>query len=90
MRAEGEKSVAQIQAKRMVDVAVIERQIAELTAERTRQLGKADATVTQMANEAKADRLKQNVDAIGGADAYANFQFANNLPADFKKMGSGG
>ena len=84
VRAEGEKKVAQIQAQRMVDVAALEKQIAEFTAARTRELGKADASVAQLANEAEADRLKQNVDAIGGADAFANFQFANNLPADFK------
>jgi len=84
VRAEGEKKVAEIQGQRTVDVAVIEKQIAELTAARTRELGKADATVAQLTNEAEADRLKQNVDAIGGADSYAHFQFAQNLPADFK------
>ena len=84
VRAEGEKKVAEIQAQRMVEVAVIERQIAELTAERTRQLGKAEAAVSQLTNEAEADRLKQNVDAIGGAEAYAQFQFANNLSKEFK------
>lgn len=84
VQANGEKKVAEIQAQRMVEVAVLEKQIAELTAERTRQLGRADAAVSQLANEAEADRLKQNVDAIGGPEAYANFQFASNLPADFK------
>ena len=84
VRAQGEKKVAEIQAQRMVESAVLERQVAELAAERTRQLGKADAAVVQLANEAEADRLKQNVDAIGGGDAFGNYQFANNLPANFK------
>ncbi len=31
-----------------------------------------------------AQLLRQNVDAIGGAGAYSNFQFASNLSDSFK------
>lgn len=84
LRATGEKQVASIQGQQMVEVAVVEKKIAELTGQRTLLLGEADAAVAQLTAEADADRLKQNVDAIGGAAAYANFQFASNLPETFK------
>lgn len=84
IKAEGEKKVAGIKADQVVEVAVIERQVAEIEAERTRILGEANAKAVQMKNEAQADRLKQNVEAIGGPAAYANYIFATGLPADFQ------
>jgi len=56
VRAEGDKQVAQIQASQLVEVAKIEKEIADLTASRTRELGRADAKVVQLATEADADR----------------------------------
>ncbi|MBI4866366.1 MAG: hypothetical protein HY816_05390 [Candidatus Wallbacteria bacterium] len=83
VRADGEKQVATLQAEQLVAVAAIEKQVAELEAQRTLLLGQAEATVTQLAREAAADALKQNVDAIGGAAAYSNYQFANKLSSSF-------
>ncbi|MEK7866035.1 MAG: SPFH domain-containing protein [Planctomycetota bacterium] len=84
VRAEGEKKVAGIRADIVVAVAIIEKEIAELEAERTRILGEALAKSDQMKREADADRLKQCVEAIGGPEAYANYVFAKGLPADFQ------
>ncbi len=84
LKAEGEKKVAGIKADQVVEVAVIDRKVAEIEAERTRILGEANAKSAQMKNEAQADRLKQNVEAIGGPAAYANYIFATGLPADFQ------
>lgn len=84
IRAEGEKKVAAIRADTTVEVAKIEKEIAELEAERTRILGEALAKSDQMKREAEADRLRQCVEAIGGAAAYANYVFAKGLPEDFQ------
>ncbi len=84
VRAEGEKKVAGIRADIVVAVAIIEKEIADLEAQRTRILGEALAKSDQMKREADADRLKQCVEAIGGPEAYANYVFAKGLPQDFQ------
>ena len=84
VRAMAERKVATTAADKEVAVAEIRKKVAELSAERERILGRADADVIEMLQKAEADKFQKNVSAIGDPEAYANYIFATKLPEDLK------
>ncbi len=90
LTADGEKSAAQISAQTEVSVASIKAQVALLEAQRTQILGKAQADVLRMKNDAEAKGAKMLVDALGGPAAYNEYIFAKNFqPTDLKLIFAG-
>ena len=88
--AEAEKTAAEIDAKRQLDVASVESQIAELDAQRTQILGKATAEVERMKNDAEAKGAKMMVDAFGSPQSYNMYIFAKNFaPQDLRMIFAG-
>jgi regulator of protease activity HflC (stomatin/prohibitin superfamily) len=78
--AEGAKKAAEIDAQRDLDVAKINLEMSMLEAKRTQILGKAQADVARLKNEAEAKGAKMLVDAFGSAQAYNLYTFAQNFP----------
>ena len=90
LQAEGEKKAAEIDAQRELDVADIEKQIAELDAKRTEILGKATADVERMKNEAEAKGAKLMIQAFGTPQSYNLYIFAKSFePKDLKLIFAG-
>ena len=90
LQAEGEKKAAEIDAQRELDVADIEKQIAELDAKRTQILGKATADVERMKNEAEAKGAKLMIDAFGTPQSYNLYIFAKSFePKDLRLIFAG-
>ena len=90
LQAEGEKKAAEIAAKQELDVAEVEKQIAELDAQRTQILGKATADVERMKNEAEAKGAKLMIDAFGTPQNYNLYIFAKNFePKDLRLIFAG-
>lgn len=77
--AEGRKRAEEINAQRDLEVARIERQIAELEAQKTVVLGKAEADVAELANQADADGKRMMVMALGSGRAYNLYTFAESF-----------
>ncbi|NUM33839.1 MAG: hypothetical protein HUU50_04815 [Candidatus Brocadiae bacterium] len=82
--AEGKKQVANINAERQIEVAVLQKQVADIEAETTRIIGTAKAKSKELEQRAMADRLVQEIRAMGGPDEYTVYNFAQNLPKDLK------
>jgi regulator of protease activity HflC (stomatin/prohibitin superfamily) len=88
--ADGEKQAAQIAAQTEVEIARIRAQVAQLDAQRTQILGKADADVLRLKNDAQAQGDKMLVDAFGSGKAYNAYIFAKNFnPTDLKLIFAG-
>ncbi|MGE3181887.1 MAG: SPFH domain-containing protein [Phycisphaerae bacterium] len=79
LQAEGRKKAEEIDAQRDLDVATIEREIAEIEAETERVLGRAQAEVEQMINQAEADGKRMFIDAFGSGSAYNLYTFAREF-----------
>lgn len=80
--ADGEKAAAQIAAQANLEVAQIQRDVAEFSAQRVELLGKAHADVERMKNEADAQGFEMLVGAFGSAHAYNLYTFAENFKPD--------
>jgi hypothetical protein len=90
LEADGRKRAAEIDAKRELDVASIEAQIAQLDAQRTQILGKADADVARLKNDAEAKGAKMLIDAFGTPQSYNLYIFAKNFqPQDLRLIFAG-
>src|SRR5206468_8657817 len=76
--ADGAKQAAEIDAQRDLEVAKINLEMALLEAKRTQILGKAQADVSKMKNDAEAKGAKLLVDAFGSPQAYNLYTFAKN------------
>lgn len=88
--ATGQKNAAEIDAQRDLTVAQIQLQVAQLDAQRTQILGKADADVTRMKQDAEAKGAKLMVDALGSPVAYNQYIFAKNFePTDLRLIFAG-
>lgn len=88
--AEGQKQAAEIDADRDLKVATIQRQVAQLDAQRTEILGKANADVQRMKAESEARGAKLLVDAFGSAQAYNLYTFAQGFqPQDLRFIYAG-
>jgi len=84
VKAMAARKVATTAADKDVAVAEIRNKVAQLSAERERILGRAEADVIELLQKAEADRFQKNVSAIGDPEAYANYIFATKLPDDLK------
>lgn len=84
IKADTEKEVAEINAETEVKVARIMKEVARWNALKDQTLGEADAEVLKMLKTAEADKLRQNIRALGGAKAYTNYIFTQNLPPNFR------
>ncbi len=82
--AEGERQVAAIKAEQQVEVAKLERELAEIEANITRMLGDAAAQAKELKRRAEADKLVQEIHAIGGPEEYTLYNFANGLSDHLK------
>lgn len=80
--AEGEKEAKEIEAATKQLIAVIDRETAELNAQKTVLLGRATAGAKQMTHEAEADKFRLAVEAFGTPSAYNKWEFAEQLPED--------
>ena len=90
LEADGRKKAAEIDAKRELDVAEIGRQIAELEAKRTEILGRADAEVARLRNEAEAKGAKMLIDAFGSPQSYNLYIFAKGFePTELRLIFAG-
>jgi len=79
LMAEGTKAAAQIGAQREVDVSKIELEIAQIEAKRAEILGRAQADVERLKNDAEAKGAKLLIGAFGSPQAYNNYIFAKNF-----------
>jgi hypothetical protein len=82
--AAGEKKAKEIDAMTEKLTAEIEARSAAIEAKATKVLGEAKATSVKLAKEAKAERFQLLVKAMGGADSYGRYVFAEGLPADLR------
>jgi hypothetical protein len=88
--AEGAKKAAEIDAQRDLEIAKINLEIANLDAKRTQILGKAQADVSKLKNEAEAKGAKMLVDAFGSPQAYNLYTFAKGFaPTELKLIFAG-
>jgi regulator of protease activity HflC (stomatin/prohibitin superfamily) len=78
--ADGDRESKTIDAQTARMVAKIEKETAELKAQATEVLGRAENEGKQMVEEAKADRFRLAVEAFGTPAAYNDWIFAENLP----------
>ncbi len=77
--AEGAKKAAEVDAGRDLKVATIQLEVAQLEAKRTEIMGKAQADVERLKNDAEAKGAKMLVDAFGSPAAYNKYIFAKNF-----------
>ena len=82
--AEGEKKAKEIEAMTEKLKAEIDAKSAAIEAQTTRLLGEAKAKSVKLSKEAKAQRFQLLVKALGSADAYERYIFAEGLPADLR------
>jgi hypothetical protein len=88
--ADGRKAAAEIDADRDLQTATIQLEVAQLDSQRTSILGKANADVAQMKNEADAKGAKMMIDAFGSPAAYNQYIFAKNFqPTDLHLIFAG-
>ncbi len=80
--AEGEKKAKEIEAETKQLIAAIDRETAELDAQKTVMLGRAESGAKQMSAEATADKFRLAIDAFGSPAAFNKWEFAEQLPED--------
>jgi regulator of protease activity HflC (stomatin/prohibitin superfamily) len=82
--ATGEKNAREIEAMTEKLTAEVAARSATVEAQSTKLLGQAKATSVKLAKEARAERSQLLVKAMGGADSYGRYVFAEALPADLR------
>jgi regulator of protease activity HflC (stomatin/prohibitin superfamily) len=82
--AEGEKKAREIEAQTERLGAEIDARTAAVEAQSTKLLGEAGARKVELARAAEADRFRLYVQALGGAEAYNQYVFAEGLPGDLR------
>ena len=82
--AEGEKKAREIEAETERLRAEIDAKTAAVEAQSTKVLGEAGARKVELTRAAEADRFRQYVQALGGADAYNRYVFAEGLPDNLR------
>lgn len=78
--AEGQREAREIEAETEQLVAAIDKQIADLEAQKRVVLGEADATAEKLQQEARAQKFQLAVEAFGTSPAYNKWEFAQGLP----------
>ena len=82
--AEGEKKAKEIEATTEKLKAEVDAKTAVIEASSTKLLGEANAKKLELTRQAEADRFRQYVSALGGAEAYNRYVFAEGLSPDIK------
>ncbi|MDO8630885.1 MAG: SPFH domain-containing protein [Phycisphaerales bacterium] len=77
--ADAEKQAAEVDAQAQLEVATIQQKVAQLEAQRTEILGRANADVEKMKNESEAKGYEMLVNAFGSGYAYNLYTFAENF-----------
>ncbi|RJR24933.1 MAG: hypothetical protein C4582_04035 [Desulfobacteraceae bacterium] len=84
IRAEQEKSVAEIAGEALKRVSEIEKGTAEIRAEKTMKLGKAQADVIRKVEGEKARGLILRAGAFGDPSAFSLWEFAGRINPDIR------
>ncbi len=84
IKAEQEKSVAEIAGETLKKVSEIEKAAAEIRAEKTMKLGKAQAEVIKKVEGEKAKGLLLRANAFGDPSAFSLWEFAGKLSPDIR------
>jgi len=84
IKARGQQEAEQLAAETERKVAVVDKQAAEVDAQRTVTLGEAEANAQKMQQEARAELFSLAVKAFGDPAVYSKWQFAEGLPEDIK------
>jgi hypothetical protein len=82
--ANGQKVAETMVAETEKKVAAIDRQCAEIDAQKTVALGEAENAAKRMQQEAKAQLFELAVKAFGDPTAYTKWQFAQGLPENIE------
>jgi len=82
--AEGEKQAKEIEAETERLKAEIDAKTAAIEAQSTKVLGEADAKKVELRRQAEADRFRQYVQTLGGAEAYNKYVFAEGLSENLR------
>lgn len=83
-KAEGTKKAAEIAAESEKLSAKIDAETAQIQAQITKTTREAEAKKVELSSQAKAELARLQVQALGGADAYNRFMFADKLPSDLR------
>jgi regulator of protease activity HflC (stomatin/prohibitin superfamily) len=84
IRAEQEKQVAEINADTLKKTSEIAKKTAEIRAEKTRTLGKAQADVKAWVEGERAKGLKMQTDVFGDPTAFALWEFSSRLNPEIR------
>lgn len=88
--ADGRKKAAEIDAQRDLEVAALAQEIARMEAQTTQILGKANADVVKLRNDAEAQGAKLLIDAFGSSASYNQYIFAKNFqPTELRLIFAG-
>lgn len=82
IKAKGQQTSEQTAAETEKKVAVIDRQAADIDAQRVVLAGEAQANSQQLQQEARAELFALAVKAFGNPEAFTKWEFAQGLPAD--------
>jgi hypothetical protein len=82
VKATGQTTADQMEADTARQVATIDRQAAEIDAQRTVTLGEAESKAKKLQEQAKAELFGLAVKAFGEPTAYTQWEFAEGLPED--------
>ncbi len=80
VKATGQQTAEQMQADTERKVATIDRQAAEIDAQRVVTLGQADSQAMKLQQQSKAELFGLAVKAFGEPAAYTQWEFAEGLP----------
>lgn len=86
VKALGDKKAREIEAQRDLEVARIERQIAEIESRKIVVLGKAEADVSELTNQAEATGQRMLIEAFGSGAAYNLHTFAENFQPESVRL----
>jgi len=84
VEAQGERKAKELEAMTEKLKAEVDAKTAEIEAQSTKVMGEANARKLELSRQAEADRFRLYVSALGGAEAYNKYVFAEGLPADLK------
>ncbi|MFO0959352.1 MAG: SPFH domain-containing protein [Isosphaeraceae bacterium] len=82
--AGGSKKAAEITAETERLTAKIDAESAQVQAQITRTTREAEAKKVELASQAKAELSKNQVQMLGGPEAFNRYMFAENLPTDIR------
>jgi hypothetical protein len=82
VKATGAQTAEQMEADTARKVAAVDRQAAEIDAQRVVTLGEAESKAKKLQQQSKAELFALAVKAFGEPSAYTQWEFAEGLPPD--------